>query len=49
MLWTRKFSPVPRMPNEALQAGEAVGDGVHRDEQVALEAEAREVFLDRLA
>ena len=49
MLWTRKFIPVPRMPNERVEAREAVGDGVHRHDQIALKSETGEVFLDRLA
>ena len=38
MLWTRKFMPGAGRVPRAVEAGEPVGDGVHRAHQVALEA-----------
>ena len=49
MLWTRKFMPVPGVSQLPHKPGEAVGDGVHRLQQVALEVEALEVVADRAA
>jgi hypothetical protein len=45
MLWIRKFIPVP----PAVQPRKAVGDRVHRAQEVALEGEAGEVVGDGLA
>ncbi len=47
MLWTRKLWPAAGRVRSGGQARQAVGDGVHRRQQLALEAEPVEVVRDR--